>query len=486
MPQQDNTSTQAPLPDVGGGQQGARPGSLTGFIQQIANFHQAKQAHAASELDRALRMNDAGFPMDPGHMLKLAKKSGLPVITGADATALTNHSPQGGQQPSPKAQGGQPQSKEGGGPDPNAAKYDVNSIKDPKERAEREKELTFDGIIRQRAQNGQLKGENENKTLQLTSQMLALKSRAMEGDKQAIGQLMQLGEINPDIKLVEWQAMSDKQRGDSLDILAGHESSAQFEARTTNIADSMVTSGKFKDPAMAAKAARVIAAGGDLTPEMKSAMVKNTPTDLANEAKLANELVNLGVPANQVGKVARAASLGGLENALPTGIKPVILQQLALQKQQVGLEGARVGLEQKRIGLEFARIQMEGKKADEMAKKMELAAKTEADKATLEQFMALVDIKKAGGTVPKEILSAMSDKVAGMAGLEMTQVNDWFHFVTGGTHGEWASGVDHEAVSAGAGRSQTAPPQQSKPNSGIMSSVHQGIKKTRSLLGEPN
>src|SRR6185312_11983762 len=143
------------------------------------------------------------------------------------------------------------------------------------------------------------------------------------------------------VEYQKWASMSDQQRAGALDIAAGHESEADLQARTTKIAESLTSSGKFTDPGDAFQAAKVYATGGMLPPALQAKMKQHTFSELNESAGMAANLIQLGVPADRVGSVTRAAMAGGLENALPKGLKPIALQGLQIEREKLGLEQLR-------------------------------------------------------------------------------------------------------------------------------------------------
>jgi hypothetical protein len=220
------------------------------------------------------------------------------------------------------------------------------------------------------------------------------------------------------------------------------------------------------------QAGQILAAGGELPASLKSKMKPFSFSELADQSRLMGQLIELGVPPDKVGRTAQSAAVGGLENALPKGLKPVVLQQLELDKERLGLEELRY------------------------AKEIEIAAKAtaaeqrkgmnDADKATLEEFKSLVELKKAGGAIPDSIIKGAQAKAGKVLNLEPKETNTLFHFLTGGTKTEYVPHVSEEGqatVDKFSGKSDRKTDQKPEGSSGFSGFV-KGLRGKKSENGD--
>jgi len=260
-----------------------------------------------------------------------------------------------------------------------------------------------------------------------------LKAKGLAGDHEAQGTMMRMGELKVDVDLVKWMDMPVKDKAGMFSLLAGNESPAERAQRATRISESLLSNGFVLNLKDAFRAGKILAEGGDLPSDIK---VKSAGfTELANQSILAQRLIELGVPANKIGQVLKAAGAGGLENAFPQGAKPLAIRAAELDEKKVELEKLRY------------------EKELEIAKRMAAAESrkgiTDAQKAQLEEFKSYVEIAKAaGGKLPEDIKKGIIDKAAGALGMEATEVKDFFNFITGGTHYEYKPKVTDESKQA--------------------------------------
>jgi hypothetical protein len=406
------------------------------LVARLVSIHQHQQQQALTSLQGAIQLQGAGFPVDTKAIMKFAKKAKLPIETNPEnlkAWLASQMDAKGGKDTS----GGQAQGQQGGGGPaqaPDGASESHKMAIDMANRLKAGQKVSPEEIASVRIKamgEAMLKANNtaaatEQQKAENGLQVESLKSQAMAGDKAAVGKLMAGGGIPFNFEQAKWNAASESQRADAMDVWAGHESKGEFAARATRIGDSLTTSGRVTDPAAAYKIGNIIASGGTVPAELQSKMKPYTFKELADSAGLMGDLVQLGVPPDRVGKVASAAMTGGLENALPTGMKPLAVQELALKRQEVGMEGTRTKIE-------LARYEKEVASAERMDYLASLKAKSDEAKAALDSFKSLVEIKKAGGKVDEDIIRGASVKAANALGMDAEEVNSTFHFLTGGT-----------------------------------------------------
>jgi hypothetical protein len=422
--------------------------SVLDFVGRFLNVKQHQKDQAKAELQGAMSLSSAGFPVDPKVFSKLVKKSGLPIATDEEtlkafhsSTAEMKEKQAGGGSQQPQGGGasaGAPPSMQAPDGAPQYAKEVAeahNKIASTGKPLEAGEEMglymnVLAGRARQmmntRAMTDQQKAENE-------LHVEDLRTKGLLGDNEARGSLMRMGEIKVDTDFEKWTAMSGAQKKGMFDIIAGNESRAELAQRSTKISEGLLSSGKITNLNDAYRAGRILAEGGQLPPEIK---VKSASFDeLAHQSVLAGRLVELGVPPDKIAQTMKIAGAAGLENALPTGLKPVALQALQLDEKKVKLEELRY---QKELEIAKRMAAAEGRKGV-----------TDAQKAQLEEFKSYVEIAKAaGGKLPEDIKKGIIDKAAGALGMEATEVKDFFNFVTGGTHFEYKPKVTDESKQA--------------------------------------
>jgi hypothetical protein len=160
-----------------------------------------------------------------------------------------------------------------------------------------------------------------------------------------------------------------------------------------------------------------------------------------------------------------AASIGGLQHALPTGLNPIVTQEMALKQQQlkisqqeVGIEGynaqtnrQRLGLEEERAKQETERLAIEDQRYAATAAKADAAAKTEENKEFFQNFQALAMLKKSGAKIPDEVMQSYTAELATRSGLDVKEAKSWFEYITGGSHYEYSPKPDSGLASQAAG-----------------------------------
>ena len=409
------------------------------LVARIVGIHEHQKQQAMAKLQGAVALQGAGFPVDTKAIMKFAKQAKLPIetdpeklkawlATQMDAKSGKSSAGGGGQE----QQQGQPMTApDGASPSHQEAVAIANRL----QKGEKVDPSEIVGLRIKAMGEAMLKANNvaaatEQQKADNALQVESLKGQALVGDKGAVGKLMNGAGIPFNFDQAKWAALDDKGRADVMDVFEGHESKADFAARASRIGESMITSGRFSDPASAYKAGNIIASGGTLPAELTAKMKPYTFKELADSAAMMGDLVQLGVPPDKIGKVSSAAMAGGLENALPTGLKPLATQEMALKKAELGLEGARIGLEKERLDIEMVTAQ----RMDYLAQAKALSEKQKAD---IDNFKALVEIKKAGGKLDDDIIKGASVKAANALGMDAEEVNNTFHFLTGGTHLEF-------------------------------------------------
>lgn len=411
--------------------------SFMQLMQNIVALKSAKQQAAGKKLDTLMSMVGQGFPVDDKAFAKTLKAAGLGdvISTKPDDMAAAVATKQMQKQVASPDGVARAQMKASGNPDQLPGGGQKGQPMQPEQMR-----LSWVNQMAKRAREVMnLKAQSEEAKAQNTLLIENLRTRALNGDEEAAGRLIGANEWKFDISAKNWENMSPEQRKKSAAVAAGAESDSDKAKRGSLIGESLITSGRLTDPGMAYKAGQVLVEGGELPPEIKKAMKPFTFSELADQAKLANSLIEMGLPPNMVGKTLSAATAGGLENAIPTGLKPVVLQQLQLQKQQVGLEGARLGIEEKKFEAETLRMS----KLDEMAKTQALK---EEDKETLDMFRAALDAKKAGSPFPDGVMKGLYVKVAGIAGMDASEVSHWYNFF-GGTELEFTPHLSDQGKS---------------------------------------
>lgn len=475
----------APIP-----QQTQPPGEMQGgpgqmgltFARNLLALHQARQQGALGELNQNITAAQGGFPVDSKHLVKLAKKAGFKI----------DDSPEGlkafiGQQQGQPGQGGQP--KQGGQQQPQGAQGGQGQKPQQMTREQRGAQVA-EMWAQNAIQQAHAKGESAARLAQLSDQVTQLKSAAINGSpdeqKIAAGKLMAINEIPFSIDRATWNAADPQHRQAMVDIAAGHESDADKQKRATTISNELLTTGRYTDPEAATKAGTALASGQGIPADVKAKEVPHTMAELTSQASLASSLVNLGYSPDMVSRVEK----GGM-SSLPTGVIPLVVQQVAMQKQQLKLEAQRVGLEgfnaqteRGRLALEVQRGQIEEERYKATAAKLDASMKTEQDKAFLQNFQAIMDLKKSGATIPKDLLDGYMAQLGEKSGMDVTEVKKWYQYVTGGSTLQFTPKPASDLARSAAGTTPNAPkgsPQKSE-GQGAISKFYKNVK--RSVSGE--
>jgi hypothetical protein len=453
---------------------GRPSGSFTGLIQSLANIGAARKNAAGADLDRQLLAAQKGFPVDPKAIQKSAKKAGIPLMSNEDMEGMMKQPQQGGQ-----SQQGQPQQKQLQGPVSKNDPYNVKAITNVNDRQKMETNHAVDGMVRQAVTNAHLRGQDEQSVLNLTHQLMQLKTRALNGDPRALGQLSAAGELKIDIPTETWNSYNPKQKGQFLEMQRGAETEAQKNQRTQAAATHLIDAGSFTDPQSAYQAATVLADGGSMSPELQSKMRPTSLNDLVSEVGIAGKLADIGLTGNQITSTVRGANLTGIGNYFPTGFHTIQQQELAqkntelgIQKQQTGIEGANAqtsrmqvtGIDKKgpdgkithtpgELENQASEAQARMAAAQNVASRLNNLTKTQADRDFVAQYTALVDLKRSGGQVDPDVISLMEKKLVEKSGGSITvdQAKDFWNYVSfgylsSGTHPVMKVGMSPEAA----------------------------------------
>jgi hypothetical protein len=412
-----------------------------GLAEKLVQMRDAKQQHAATQLDMMLRGIQAGLPISPSAFEKTAKQAGIPLMKPEELKQMVATARQGSMTPSPAAAGGpapggQPaQPGAGGGA---ASGAGVTAMTQGNRGVVDQKSYTLNGWIAAALQKAQLRGETEQKQMEILNRSLDLKKLAYSGDMQAIGALQKLGEIPFDIKLEEWQNATPEQRQGIIDVAAGRVTEADKEKEAKDFADTLFTTGKITDMADATRAGRALAMGGDIPQDVRARMKPFTFAELTSQATMTTDAIAAGVPPKQLGQFLQKANQVGFAAALPKDIRPVVLQQLDVSK-------AHLGIAQQELKLRQAEMVLTGAKLDMMAKK-------EEDKATMDNFKSMLDMEKIKkGSVPQPVLDAAMDEVAKRSGLQRQEIKTWWDYATfsGPSGHEYVPGPGYKGLTPG-------------------------------------
>jgi hypothetical protein len=438
-------------------------------------MHQAKQNSAMQKMQQLLQAQEQyGFPASPQALVKLAKQAGLhpptkpeelqglidighgaapgPTDPKTGKSSQTSQSSQrtGGPEAGAKAQvGAQPMSN-------------IQSVRQGQLTKQQQQQQYLEHWATSAVQAAQQRGESAAKITQLHNQVTDLKSKALNGSPQeqqeAVGKLMSINEIPWTLDRQEWTTASPEQKQGIINMAAGYETDAQKQQRTTALMGTFMTSGKFTDPEAANKAATAIVHNQPIPADVRASMKPYTMTELTQQVQIMNDLVAAGVPPDRLASTMAAAEVNGIPNSLPTKITPIIVQELGIKKQELALQQQEVGIRGQELGIEQQRLKAEQAHYEADAAKVDVAAKLEQNKEFFSNFQALVMMKKQGGVdIPKEVEDSYMAQLADKSGLDVKEVNNWFHFITGGTHLEFTQKVAGDVSSAGAGKSQAQP-----------------------------
>lgn len=393
-------------------------------IAQIVAAHDQKKQNAAQEFDRLMKAVDMGLPVDPKQIEGTLKKSGIKLMQPDEMKAHLQAKQSGAADNLLKPQtGATGATGVAAGAVPNGGtqgtqQTPVGAVGGAKQNQKQAQQSLLAGLVQHRLQMAKMKGETEENQLKLQASLSDLHNKALNGDTEALGKLMAHNDIPFNLQSQAWQKGTPEQKQKMMDVARGAETDAQKASRKDAIYGQLMSDGKFKDPAMGMKAAEIIANGGELPTEVRNSMVPNTMTDLVKESQLGNQLIEMGVPPEQVGTIAANAQKVGLANALPTGMKPLATRQIEMGE--------------KRNQIEVARFKAEEMHYQAMAAGMDAKMKLEEKQGDLALFKSMAEMKKAGMSIPDDMVSAAQTKAMRALGWTETETKGFWNYITGG------------------------------------------------------
>lgn len=421
--------------------------SVLDFVGRFLSIKQHQKAQAFEQMQSAMSLSQAGFPIDVKAFSKMVKKSGIPIATDEETlrafhdTEIAKKQPQkpgalpGNVDPMSMMKGApQPMQAPDGSPDYVRQAVDahnkITSSGKPLDAGE-EMGLYMNVLAGRARQLSATKSMTEQEKAGNELMIEQLKHQAGMGDPHAAGKLMAMGGMTPNVNFLQWSEMPNNLKTKVYEMQAGAETDAEKAARGGRITESLVTSGRVTDPAAAAKIGDILAHGGTVPPDLQGKIKPYTFSELADTAKLGSFLQDMGV--KDIGHVMAAAQAGGLENALPAGMKSVAMRQLELEQTKAGFERLKYEKE-----LEIAA------RMDEIAKSK---AASDQAKQDLETFRGLVEIKKLGQNVPDEMIKGAQVKAARALNMDVREVDTFWNFLTGGTKLEFTPRMTEEGKS---------------------------------------
>lgn len=391
-------------------------------IAQIVAAHDQKKQNAAQEFDRLMKAVDMGLPVDPKQIEGTLKKSGIKLMQPDEMKAHLQAKQSGAADNLLKPIGATGATGVAAGAKPNGGtqgQTPTGAVAGAKQTQKQAQQSLLSGLVQHRLEVAKMKGETEENQLKLQNTLTDLHNKALNGDTEALGKLMAHNDIPFNLESQAWQRGTPEQRQKMMDVARGAETDVQVAARKDAIYGQLMADGRFKDPSMGMKAAEIISKGGELPTEVRNSMVPNTMTDLVKESQLGNQLIEMGVPANQVGTIAANAQKVGLANALPTGMKPLATRQV---------EAAET-----RTKVDVARFRAEEAHYTAMAAAMDAKLKEEGAKADLEMFKSLAEVKKLSpSAVTDDMIKAAQTKAMRAMGWTETETKGFWNTITGG------------------------------------------------------
>jgi len=392
-------------------------------IAQIVAAHDKKKEMGAQEFDRLMKALDLGLPVDDKQISGALKKAGIKLMPPEEMKAHLQAKADGSVD---KLLGGGAPGTTGAtgvasGAQPNGGTQgaqQVGAVGGAKQTQKQATQSLLQAFVQHRMQMAKMKGETEENQIKLQNTLSDLHNKALNGDTEALGKLMAHNDIPFNLQSQAWQKGTPEQRQKMMDVARGAETETQLAARKDAIYGQLMSDGRFKDPSMGMKAAEIISKGGELPTEVRNAMVPNTMTDLVKEAQLGNQLVEMGVPPEQVGTIAANAQKVGLANALPTGMKPLATRQIEA--------------EETRTKVDIARFKAEEAHYQAMAAGMDAKMKLEASQADLALFKSMAEMKKAGMPIPDDMISAAQTRAMRAMGWTETETKGFWNHITGG------------------------------------------------------
>jgi hypothetical protein len=282
------------------------------------------------------------------------------------------------------------------------------------------------GLAARASQMLNMQAKTEMQRAQNAQMVESLKGQVLQGGplgQEARGKLMRAGELPINVPYEQWNAMTDQEKRGYLRGQAGYESDAEKSARGQRIGEALLTSGRFSDPRDAFAAGKSLAEGGSIAPELVGKMKPYSFAESTERLKWMGILEDMGVAPGDMGRTLQAVESGGFENAFPTGMKSLQMQELDIRSKQMDIEKLKYEKE-----VEIAN------KMDRMAAAKELSEQSKAD---LENFKALVELKKMGGNVPSDLLKGAQAKAAAAMNMDVHEVQSWWEGIFGGTHFEF-------------------------------------------------
>lgn len=439
-------------------------------IAQIVAAHEQKKQNAAQEFDRLMKAVDMGLPVDPKQIEGTLKKSGIKLMQPDEMKAHLQAKQSGAADDLLKPAGTGPTDvAAGAAPNGGTQKDPTAAVAGAKQTQQQAKESVLSGLVKHRLEVAKMKGETEENQMKLQNTLSDLHNKALNGDAEALGKLMAHNDIPFNLQSQAWQKGTPEQKQKMMDVARGAETDAQKASRKDAIYGQLMSDGKFKDPAMGMKAAEIIANGGELPTEVRNSMVPNTMTDLVKESQLGSQLIEMGVPPEQVGSIAANAQKVGLANALPTGMKPLATRQIEMGE--------------KRNLIEIARFKAEEMHYQAMAAGMDAKMKLEAAQGDLALFKSLAEMKKAGINIPEDMVSAAQTKAMRAMGWTETETKGFWNHVTFGMIPTTNRGYRPQMTPSGQSKIDSAIGGGSTSDSavqGTVGAIGKAIKKTGS------
>lgn len=441
-------------------------GAITGMI---SNYHKAKENAATVQVQKMTAAMSAGFPVDPKAMTKAFKNAGIPLMTGPDATALVDHGSKASKGAAARgdgpqaASGGQPtlNRRDGGAPfvsgtdpktgqpqDPHAAAFNLASIADVKARQKKETELSVDHIVRQAVTNHRLQGANDQQTLELTHNLLDLKAKSINGDMQAYGTLLRMGEIKGvDIPAQVFAGMNEKQKSAYIATQAGYESPQETTARVSQSAQAQLTQGRFDNLEDATAYVNAVNSGTPIPPELTAKEHAHTLSDLATSVGVLDTFAKMGYNGNSLIDIAQKYPVMGI-NSLPKGMQSIYLTEARNQTTEAGAAAtnAQTGRTQtegyNKKDPDGKPVHVQGTLEDEMSSQSIRAAEVKAQMMKVEAYMkgaenkeflsgyaqTMLSARAKPGSIPQSVLDDWNKALVERAGGTITeeQVSTWF------------------------------------------------------------
>lgn len=394
--------------------------SLVAMAEAFTRVKQAEKAQALQKFQTMVSVADK-LPIDPGAMRKAAKKAGIPLASDDDIAAIAQagKTERGGA--APAKQNAQPASSSGAQPQGGGQKQAQPDAAVAAAQKKFQDEMTPQKGLQHMldvwlARGQQLQGqefkskmakmEADEATDQYSKASEQIKLKALNGDAKAVGQAQAMALVPFNITQLAFANASTELKNKAYEIALGYDEGQNFRA--------LLQGGKsVKD---AYSLAHTLSMGQPMSPEQMKAASSMSFKEMGDEASTMDNLMQIGVPANDISRVMnKARETGDLPGALPSKLTPIITQQLDLHKKQIQADQTRAGAEAKRVELEDRRVSSYEKKTDADVKNMQwkheaaiaklhLAEVTGENKEYLDSLKTLITQKKAGIEIdPKEL-----------------------------------------------------------------------------------